>query len=348
MGFVPLTDCAPLVVARETGAFARHGLRVDLHRELGWATIRDKIIHGELDAAHAVAGLPFATSLGLGCVRCECVTGLVLSLQGNAITLSRTLRDRGVRDAGTLREMIRREGKHHTPTFGVAFLHSSHNFLLRQWLRAAGIHPDRDVRIAVVPPPQMFKNLQAGNLDGYCVGEPWNSQAIQAGVGFAAATSADLAPRHPEKVLLVRADFARQRAPEHEALIAALLEAGAWCDDPANAPGLIRLLAQRDYLHTSVSALTPSLSGGFVRDEAGGSVPATAAPFHLFHGGGTNEPSADKAAWILRQMVAAGTITDRAVLTTPAVREAFRPDIFHRAQQLTVPAAPPAATTLSA
>ena len=175
-------------MAHELGLFRKFGLNVSLSRELGWATIRDKIIYGELDAAHAVAGLPFAVSLGLGSIQCECVTGLVLCLQGNAITLSQDLWLRGVRDAGGLhREILRSRGRR-TFTFGVAFPFSSHNFLLRQWLLSGGIQPDRDVRIVVVPPPQMFANLEAGNLDGYCVGEPWNSVAVKKGAGWCAAT----------------------------------------------------------------------------------------------------------------------------------------------------------------
>src|SRR5258706_6379484 len=155
VGFVPLTDCAPLVMAQELGLFRKFGLNVALSRELGWATIRDKVIHGELEAAHAVAGMPVAATLGLGSVPCDCLTALVLNLHGNAITLSEDLWKNGVRDGATLREEILRSRHHKTFTFGVVFPFSSHNFLLRGWLASAGIKPNQDVRIVVVPPPQM-------------------------------------------------------------------------------------------------------------------------------------------------------------------------------------------------
>ena len=157
VGFVPLTDCAPLVMAQELGLFAKYGLSVTLSRELGWTTVRDKIIYGELHAAHALAAMPFAATLGLGSMKCDCLAGLVLNLNGNAITLSRDLWLRGVRDAKTLREEIDRGQGKKIYTFGVVFQFSSHNFLLRQWLAAGGIDPDRDVRIVIVPAPAMFE-----------------------------------------------------------------------------------------------------------------------------------------------------------------------------------------------
>ena len=210
VGFVPLTDCAPLVMAHELGLFRKFGLNVALSRELGWATIRDKIIHGELEAAHATIGMPMAATLGLGSIACDCLTALVLNLHGNAITLADELWKRGVRDGKTLRDEIHLSRREKIFTFGVVHTFSSHNFLLRDWLTAAGIHPDRDVRIVVVPPPQMVANLKGGNLDGFCAGEPWNSVAVQARVGWCVAASAELAPGPPEKVLMVRQDFAGQ------------------------------------------------------------------------------------------------------------------------------------------
>ena len=198
-----------------------------MSRELGWATVRDKIIHGELDAAHALAAMPLTAALGLGSVPCECLTGLVLNQHGNAITLSAELWKCGVRDGKTLRDEIFRSRREKVFTFGVVFQFSSHRYLFRKWLSAHGIDPERDVRFVVVPPPQMVANLKAGHLDGFCVGEPWNSMAVHAKAGWIAATSADLDPGHPEKILMVRTDFALKRNDEHLALIAALREAKA-------------------------------------------------------------------------------------------------------------------------
>ncbi|MCX6894871.1 MAG: CmpA/NrtA family ABC transporter substrate-binding protein [Verrucomicrobia bacterium] len=327
LGFVPLTDCAPLVVARELGLFRKYGLNVVLHRELGWAAIRDKIITGELDAAQAVAGMPFAATLGLGSARCECVTGLVLNLHGNAITLSNELWRHGVRDAATLREFIHAKHYEHRLTFGVVFLFSSHHFLLRDWLTAAGINPDKDVRIVVVPPPQMPGALQAGHIDGCCVGEPWNSVAVQSRAGWVAATSAELAPDHPEKILTVRRDFAEHCADEHEALIAALLAACEFCDAPENHATVLEMLSRREFLDRAPAMLRPGLTGEF---DFGHGQTRQVQDFVTFHRDDANEPSADKAAWVIRHLRAANLATP-AELTPSLARSVFRCDIYDRA-----------------
>jgi ABC-type nitrate/sulfonate/bicarbonate transport system substrate-binding protein len=331
VGFVPLTDCAPLVMAEELGLFTKHGLVVELKRELGWATIRDKIIYGELDAAQAVAGMPFAATFGIGSLACECVTGLVLSLHGNAITLSQDLWNEGVRDAKSLGDKIGSSRGQKTLTFGVVSPFSSHNFLLRQWLTGGGINPDHDVRIVVVPPPQMFSNLKAGHLDGYCVGEPWNSVAVQAQTGWCAATSARLAPGHPEKVLLVRRCFADKRASEHLALIAALYEACAYCDQRENADHIINTLALPRYLNLSSGLLGSSLRGIF--DFGCGRVEGC-PDFHIFRRQNANEPTQEKADWIIRLMVKSGLMPELFPGQSKVARGVFRPDAFHEAQQL--------------
>jgi ABC-type nitrate/sulfonate/bicarbonate transport system substrate-binding protein len=331
VGFVPLNDCAPLVMARELGLFAKYDVAVELKRELGWATIRDKIIFGELDAAHAVAGMPFAVSLGLGSSQCDCVVGMVLSLHGNAITLSRELWDAGVRDARTLRERITKSRAKHPPTFGVVFPSSSHNFLLRQWLADAGIDPNRDVRIVVVPPPQMVANLRAGNLDGYCVGEPWNSLAVQSKAGCSVAVSAQLAPGHPEKVLLVRRTFAETRTREHLALMAALLEACAFCDQWENAEFVASVLSRPEYLNLPAAAVGRSLCGLF---EFGCGRTEAVPDFHVFHRDDANDPSREKAAWITRSLLRHGLVSNRSVLESDAVGRIFRPDLFRQARAM--------------
>jgi ABC-type nitrate/sulfonate/bicarbonate transport system substrate-binding protein len=327
LGFVPLTDCAPLAMAQELGLFRKYGLHVTLCRELGWATVRDKIVTGELDAAQAVAGMPFAATLGLGSAPCECVTGLVLNLHGNGITLSDELWQLGVRDAASLRDLIYSNRPERTFTFGVVFPFSSHNFLLRGWLAAAGINPDADVRIVVVPPPQMPGALDAGHIDGYCVGEPWNTIAVQSRVGWMVAGSAELAPNHPEKVLVVRRDFAEDCAAEHEALIAALLDACAYCDQPENHARIVEVLSRRDFLGCSPQSLQPAFAGEL---DLGHGRKRTIADFLVFSRNGANEPSADKAAWVANHLRASKLATP-AELTPAFARAMFRSDIFARA-----------------
>jgi ABC-type nitrate/sulfonate/bicarbonate transport system substrate-binding protein len=331
LGFVPLTDCAPLVMAHELGLFRKHGLQVSLSRELGWATIRDKIIHGELEAAHAVAGMPVAATLGLGSVPSECLTALILSLHGNAITLSNELWRNGVRDGASLKEEIRRNRGIRTLTFGIVHPFSSHNHLLRNWLVANGIYPDQDVRLVVVPPPQMVVNLKAGHLDGFCVGEPWNSAAIQSRSGWAVAVSAELDPGHPEKVLMVRNSFAAQRASEHLALVAALIEACEYCSLPANHERIISTLAHPHYVGAPAAILERGIRGPF--DFGQGNV-RPVSDFCIFHGGGANEPSGEKAGWVLSNIRASGLCRDAATLNFALGRRIFRSDIYEQALQL--------------
>ena len=331
LGFVPLTDCAPLVIAKELGLFLKHGLRVELRRELGWATIRDKVVYRELDAAHAVVGMPFAATLGLGSLQCDCLTALVLNQHGNAITLSHELWKNRVRSTAALRDEIVRLSATKTLTFGTVYPFSSHNFLLRAWLDAAGINPDRDVRIVVVPPPQMVPNLKAGHLDGFCVGEPWNSVAAQSGAGWCVAASAELAPGHPEKVLMTRRDFAEKRPSEHLALVAAILEACAFCQDPANHSRIVSTLARSEYVGVPEKALEPGLRGDL--DFGQGNI-RRVADFNIFHALDANEPSPDKAAWVLRHLRQAGRVRDTATLNASLGRRVFRADLFHNAVRL--------------
>jgi len=327
LGFVPLTDCAPLAMAQELGLFRKYGLNVTLRRELGWATVRDKVVTGELDAAQAVAGMPFAATLGLGSARCDCVTGLVLNLHGNAITLSNELWQLGVRDTASLRDFVFCTRHERTLTFGVVFPFSAHHFLLRAWLTAAGINPDTDVRIVVVPPPQMPGALEAGHIDGYCVGEPWNSIAVQSRGGWIVAASAELAPRHPEKVLMVRREFAEQCAAEHEALIAALLDACAFCDEPENHAAIAEVLSGREFLSRTPLALHAGFSGEL---DLGHGRKRTVPDFLVFHRNSANEPSGEKAAWVTNHLRLSKLATP-AELSQALARSIFRLDIYDHA-----------------
>ena len=293
VGYVPLLHAAPLLVAKHLGYFTHHGVQVRLSAEVGWATIREKILSGELDAAQALAPMPLSMSLGRNSARCDCLTALVLTVHGNTLVLSRRLWDRTAGDPARL-------GASTTPaspilTFGVVYHDSTQHFVLREWLGQATLVPERDYRLVVVPPQQMVAHLKAGHIDGCCLGEPWGSLASSTGVGVVAALSADLAPGHPEKVLLVRRSFAEHRGVEHRALVRALLDACAWCAAPEHRAELVALLARRDALNLPIPLLESSLAGRFHLG------PETTAPrpdVVLFHGPGVNEPSPARAAWI--------------------------------------------------
>ena len=334
VGYLPLTDAAPLLMARARNLFARHGLRVELSCEVGWATIRDKILYRELDAAHAPAGMLFATQLGLECPSADVLTALILNLHGDALTLSSALWDAGVRDAATLREEVRRRRGERRLTFGTVFTCSSHHVLLRGWLRAAGVNPDGEVRIVIVPPAQMFRNLAAGTIDGYCVGEPWNSLAVRQGAGRVAAWSAAQAPGHIEKVLMVRADFAEKRPDEHRALVAALAEAGAWCDEPQNRAILVDLLARPENLNLPADILAPALVGPFDCGD-GRTVPAD--DFLVFHRDEANAPTQARGAALLRQLIAAGLVPPSAAAEPGLPGRLFREDLYRHAITQSIP-----------
>jgi ABC-type nitrate/sulfonate/bicarbonate transport system substrate-binding protein len=341
MGFLAVSDCAPLVYAHEAGLFASYGLEVELSRENGWAALRDKVISGELDAAHAPATLPFLANLGVESDPCACVSAMVLNLHGNAITISRQIWERGVRDAASLRDLIFRSWKKRTFTFGVLFPYSCQHILLRQWLQSGGINPETHVRIVPVPPTQMFPTMKLGYLDGFCAGEPWTSVAVHAEVGVCVATSSELAPLHPEKVLMVRQSFAIGRAEEHERMIAALLEACAFCDEPLNRAPFSEMLAHPHYVNAPAESLRAGLVGPFNFD-AHRSEPYP--DLNIFHQHGANEPTEAKAAWIMDRLYELFELESAKLAhypRTPVLKNVFRPDIFQRAKALTLKRAQP-------
>ncbi len=303
IGFVPLADCAPLMAADQLGLFEKHGVEVRLQREVGWATIREKILHHEIDAAHAPGGLALSLRLGVHGHVCRGIAPFIFNANGNAITLSRDLYGRGVRDAATLRKLIRS-----TPqqlfTFGVVAFWSSHHILLREWLRGGGIDPEKDVRIVMLPPPQMPGSLAAGLLDGYCAGEPWNTAAIVQGTGWCAATSETIAPGHPEKVLLTTEEFAEARGEDLAAIIRALDEACAFCDEPKNRRQLPGLLAPAFRSREDQNLLAQSLIGPFDT----GLESRSAENFHVFHRNGINRPSETTARWLVESLIRHGMI----------------------------------------
>ena len=327
VGFLPENDCAPLIVAQEFGLFSQYGLSVELESQASWKHVHDKIAHRQLDAAHAPAMMPFLMTLGLTPERCECVTGLILSLQGNGITISHELSRLGVSDASAMRPQLWRDRGKKIFTFGVSYPLSSQYALLCQWLRSPKTPPYIDVRIESVPPEQLFPLLKLGYLDGFCAGEPWNSVAAQAGVGICVATSATVAPLHPEKALLVRKDFAVRRAAEHERLIAALLHACFLCDLPENRALLRDLLAQPQFVNAPAECLQPGLVGPFGPRAA---QPRVFEELNIFHRGRANHPTGAKAKWLT------GRLFEflRWPVSPPGLKEVFQPDIYRRAQLL--------------
>ncbi len=325
LGYVPLVDCAPIAVARETGIFERHGLNVRLSRELGWASVRDKIVYRHLDAAQSIAGIALALGLGINEMRCEIAVPMVLNLHGDAITLSRALDPAEIDRGEGLANHLKNKWKKDRPLMlAVPHRYSSHHALLKQWLASHGVSSAADREIIVLPPPLMPRQLKAGHIDGYCVGEPWNSEAILGGYGWCPAISAEIARGHPGKVLVLTGLFLRERRQEAIALVAALLESCELCQSPDFRDDLIEILAKPVYTGASAEVLRNSLgpvfNSGIGRSRNDG--------FHIFHGHGANRPGMDKASWVLSEMRGAGTMPDG---TCGGLSRIFREDLFHAA-----------------
>src|ERR1022692_42289 len=330
VGFAATIDCAILIAAQELGLFGKHGLSVRLSREVGWATIREKLLHEELDAAAAHASMLFSIYCGLGVVRRSCLTGLLLGFNGSAVTLSNELWNLGARDAVSLGKIIREHKGARTFTFGVVLALSSQNYNLRKWLRSGGVDPDRDVRVAVIPSALVFETYRAGHLDGYCVAEPWNSAAALGGAGWVASTTSEIEPHHPEKVLLVLQEFVEKREEEHLRLIAALIEASQFCDVPENRRELARMLAQRKYFDVNKSLLANALVGPF----ESGRGRRVVKDFVIYDALKAGAPTRSKGKWVFDLVRTLGGNGAVPALRSEIIPKVFREDIFHKAARL--------------
>jgi ABC-type nitrate/sulfonate/bicarbonate transport system substrate-binding protein len=341
LGFVPLSDCAVLAVAAAKGFFRRHGVDAVLSREISWANVRDKIAVGALDGAQLLVGMPLAVAVGLDPVAPPLVTGFSLGLNGNAITVSTGLWARMVAaddaptatrpiTAAALRRVIDEDRRLGRPPlrFAMVYPFASHNYELRYWLAAAGIDPDTDVQLSVVAPPRMVEALEQGAIDGFCVGEPWNSLAAQRGSGRIVVTKYEIWNNSPEKVFAVTRTFAEREPALHQALLRALIEAAVWADASDNREELAALLADSHYVGAPASLLTALLSG---RLRLGAGDDGTALPdFHVFHRYAANFPWTSHAVWLLAQMLRWGQLAS--VIDVGAVaRRVYRPDLFRQA-----------------
>jgi NitT/TauT family transport system ATP-binding protein len=333
--FVPLVDCAVLVAAREEGFAAAEGIDLTLVKEPSWASLRDHVSLGHVDCAHALAPLPVALTLGVGQVRVDCVVPFVLNRGGNAITLANALvAEMTTLDADALatparagRALAAAVSRREAPlTLGMVFPFSNHNFDLRYWLAAAGVHPDRDVRLVAIPPPLMVDSLRAGLVDGFCVGEPWNSLAVGEGLGSVVATQAQLFPGAAEKVLAVRTEFAESSSERMSRLLRALDRAAAWADDAVQHPALAAHLARPDYLDVPQPLIAAALNG---RLPFGLQSPRDDRDFMYFHRRAANLPSMADGLWSYAQMVRWGQLapSPRQQRLAGAV---FRSDLYRR------------------
>lgn len=334
LGYIPLTDCLPLVVAQERGLFAAQGLTVELCCEASWANIRDKLIVGHLDGAQVLAPMLLAASLGLGGLRKPMLTAFSLGLNGNAITVSNSLfsalREHSVSEsaldaANALAAVVReRKASGSDPlVIATVFPFSSHNYLLRYWLSAAGIDPARDIKLVALPPQQMVDNLRLEHIDAFCVGEPWNSCAVAMGLGRCLVTGYEIWQNGPEKVFGVTEQWHAENPNTHAAILRALDQAAAWIE--TNLGAALQLLDRGHYVEVPLEWLAQPLTG----DLRVGLAQSRRAPeaFHVFHRYMANFPWRSQAQWFLQQMQRWGQIPADTDIAAVAAR-VYRADLY--------------------
>ena len=335
-GFLPLFDSVLLVLAQEKGFAAAEGLELHLIRETSWANIRDRAAIGHFDIAQMLAPMPLAASLGLTPIATPMITPVVLGLGNNAITVSadlwKAMADQGAQGdlaAGPAGAALARvvAGSSRKLRFGVVHQTSSHNYELRYWLAASGIMPDRDVEIVVLPPPLLPDALETGGIDGYCVGEPWNSIGVATKGAHIATVKASIWQSSPDKVIGMRAAWADEHPDQVSALIRAIYNAGLWCADPANQDEAARIMSGAAYLDTSSEIVARALSGML---DIGGGVTRQVPDHFIPHAYAANFPWKSHALWYYSQMVRWGEVTASAENAALAAA-CFRPDLYRTA-----------------
>lgn len=338
IGFLPLVDACLPILAHEHGFAEEEGVALSFQRDVSWATVLDRLLYGHSDAAHLIAPLAIATTLGRGRPAQPLATPFVLGLNGNAVTLSTALAAR-VAEPGRLSDPVAlgaalaaeaaaRKAAGRKLRFGVVHRYSSHNYMLRYWLAASGIRPDEDVEIATVAPPFVADAMEAGEIDGACVGEPWNSAAVARGVGAIVLATAQIWRRGVEKVLAFRAPVLEARRPAAEALIRAMRKAGAHFVDPANWQANAEILARPEYVGADVDLILGAISDRLVLVQ--GAEPVPYADFMFQHREAANFPWVSQAEWLYTQLVRWDHLAYSAEDAAAAAR-VFRPDVYRSA-----------------
>ncbi len=298
IGFIPLTDCASVALASVMKFDEKYGIRIVPSKEASWAAVRDKLVNGELDAAHVLYGLVYGVHAGIGGPKKDMAVLMTLNHNGQGITLSRKLAEKGAVDGPTLKRLMDREKRNYT--FAQTFPTGTHAMWLYYWLAAYGVNPMTEAKVITVPPPQMVANMRVGNMDGYCVGEPWNHRAIADGIGISAATSQDIWKDHPEKVLGTTAEFAQKHPNTCRAMIAAVLEASRWIDASlSNRLKMAEIIADKAFVNTSMDVINQRILGRYQN----GLGRTWDDPNHMkfFNDGYVNFPYLSDGMWFLTQ-----------------------------------------------
>lgn len=338
IGFVPLADAAPVIMAKEKGIFEKHGLNVTLERVSSWARMRDLLAVGDLQAAHMLAPMVIASVMGLEPGTQPFTTAMALNMNGNAITVSNALYGAMYQaDPDAMKEWpitgsalksvaaARLNSGQKPLTFAMVYPFSSHNYQLRYWLAAAGLHPDRDVAIVVVPPTKVMDYMKSGIIDGYCVGEPWNSEAIVQGAGTTLVTSHELMGLAPEKVLGVCQSWADDNPNTYRAMLSAILETSQRLNAHEALAETASIMSVSAYIGLPAKRILPALTGA--RRQTSGNVIQDMPDFSVFYRYAANFPWRSHAIWFMTQMYRWGQVSEPLSFQKIAER-AYHPDIF--------------------
>lgn len=361
-GFIKLTDCAPIVIAKEKGFFEEEGLQVDVEAQPNWKTLLDRVINGELDGAHMLSGQPIAATIGFG-TKAHIITAFTMDLNGNGITVSNGIWEQMQQNeprladpqpshpitADSLRPIVdERKASGELLKMGMVFPVSTHNYEIRYWLAAAGIHPgmytetdkvgetNAEVLLSVTPPPMMPTVLEAGNIQGYCVGEPWNQQAVAKGIGVPVTTNYDVWKNNPEKVFGVTKKWNDDNPNTHLAVVKALIRAGKWLDATDESGNLVnreeacRILAQPNYVGADYDVIKNSMTGFFFFQKTDKRPMPDFNVFFKYH---CTYPWYSDGVWFLTQMRRWGQITEAkpADWYHETVKTIYRPDVYRKA-----------------
>ena len=297
IGFIPLTDCASVVIASVMKFDEKYGIKIIPSKEASWAGVRDKLVNGELHAAHVLYGLVYGVHLGIGGPKKDMAVLMNINNNGQAITLSNQFKDKGVTTGETLKKLIETDKRDYT--FAQTFPTGTHAMWLNYWLANYGIDPYKDVKNITVPPPQMVANMRVGNMDGFCVGEPWGNRAIADKIGFTAVTTQDIWKDHPEKVLGTTAEFTQKYPNTARAMIMAVLEASKYIDVMANRRGVAEIIADKSYVNCPVDIIDQRMAGEY--EDGLGKKWNDPNYMKFYNDGAVNFPYLSDGMWFLTQ-----------------------------------------------
>ncbi|GAA0531739.1 CmpA/NrtA family ABC transporter substrate-binding protein [Pigmentiphaga daeguensis] len=327
IGFIPLTDCASVVMASTLGLDKKYGVKITPVKEASWPGVRDKLVNGELDLAHVLYGLIYGVQLGIGGPRKDMAVLMNLNNNGQAITISNKLRDKGARDGASLAKLMKSEKAEYT--FAQTFPTGTHAMWIYYWLATYGINPMRDAKVITVPPPQMVANMRVGNMDGFCVGEPWNARAIIDKIGFTATTTQGIWTDHPEKVLGTTAEFVQRYPNTARAVTAAVLEAGKFIDASAsNRRKTAETIAAKSYVNTDMDVILDRMLGRY--SDGLGKTWDDPDAMKFFNDGAANFPYLSDGMWFLTQHKRWGLLKSHPDYLATA-RQVNRIDVYKQA-----------------